>query len=430
MSGLEKPDHSPTGVIVRILMVGRGVIPVGRRWGGAELVAFEFAEHLAHRGEEVVLVSDVEHALLGLMPPKLSVAEVRTYQGLGRFVRLVPADFPRWVLQHLLGNVRAARCARALLKSDRHGFDVVHVHGALATVLLRRAARAHAGGIPLVYTEHDSTPWSCRYRRRLERWVRRCVYRWVNLRACRAATAVTVNFAPLADELATRAGIPRSRFETIPNAVTAGWLSCERDAESVKAQHGLDHYLLFVGSLVARKCPDVLLRALAKVGMPCIFVGDGPMRPSLERLASRSGIAGRVVFTGALEHGDLHCYYSGAEAVVLPSVSETAALVAIEALGAGVPVVASNLQGVTSVVHDRENGLLVEPGDEASLTQALAALEADETLRVKLRHGAERTGQAVGNWRDVVNQLCALYARHRQAPEAAPPTWNGRATHA
>ena len=401
-------------------MVSRGVVSVGRSSGGAELVAFELAGHLADHGEEVVLVSDVDTSVLERVPPKLLIAEVGTYRVFGRLVRLVPMDFPRWLLQHLVGNLRVARRAHSVLKTDEHGFDVVHVHGALAAILLHRALRTHRDRIPLVYTEHDSTPWSCRYRRRIERTVRRCVYRTVNLRACRAATAVIVNVSSLADELSMRAGISRSRFTTVRNAVTAGWLSDQCGAESVTARHGFDRYCLYVGSLIDRKCPDVLLRALAKVGMPCIFVGDGPMRASLERLANRSGIADRVVFTGALEHSDLRHYYSGAEALVLPSVSETAALVAIEALAAGIPVVASNLTGIASFVRHRENGLLVEPGDETSLARALSVLETDEAMRTKLRHGAKGSVKAVANWPDVVSQLSALYARHRPVRGAMP----------
>ena len=120
-------------------MVSRGVMPVGKSSGGAEFVAFYLAEHLADRGEDVVLISDVDSSMLERVPAGLSIVEIRTRLGLGRIVRLVPVDFPRWVLQHLLGNVRAARRARTVLRTDMAGFDVVHVHGALAAVLIRRS---------------------------------------------------------------------------------------------------------------------------------------------------------------------------------------------------------------------------------------------------------------------------------------------------
>ena len=389
-------------------------MPAGRYAGGAELVAAELAENLARSGTDVVLVSDVEPKSRQQMSANVSIAEIGTYRGPRRYIKLIPVAFPRWLAQHLLGNILAARRARSVLKSDDEGFDLVHVHGALAAILLRRAMRTHAKSTPLVYTEHDATPWSCRYRSTLERLVRRYVYRQVNLRACRAATVVTVAFPPLADELAARTGLSRSHFALVKNGLAVEWLSRQRDANSVKVVHGLDRYVLFVGTLVPRKCPDVLLRALTNVSLPCIFVGDGPMRASLERLAAKYEIADRVVFTGAVHNRTLHCYYSGAEALVLPSVSEAVPLAAIEALGAGVPVVASNLLGFASFVRDRENGLLVEPGDEASLTRALYALETDESLRARLRRGAESSSRAVESWPKVASQLCTLWEQHKR----------------
>jgi glycosyltransferase involved in cell wall biosynthesis len=401
-------------------MVSRGVMSVGKSSGGAEFVAFYLAEHLADRGEKVVLISDVDTSMLERVPARLSIVQIRTRHGLGRIVRLVPMDFPRWVAQHLLGNVRAARRARTVLRTDVEGFDVVHVHGALAAVLIRRTLSGRRGQIPLVYTEHDSTPWSCRYRHWIERAVRCLVYREINLRACRAATVIVANFPSLADELALCAGIPRSRFTTMRNAAEARLISGYHDPESVQARHGFDRYYLFVGSLISRKSPDILLRALAEVGLPCIFVGDGPMRASLERLASKTGISDRVFFTGALERREVRGYYLNAEALVLPSVSEGVPLVAMEALGAGTPVVASDLAGIASVVHHGENGLLAEPGDVVSLASALRLLETDEAVRARLRRGAGSCRRAA-RWSDVANQLHALYAQHRPADSAVPP---------
>ena len=374
-------------------------------------------------------MADVHSGALEQVPERLLIAPVGAYQPLGWLVSRVPMDFSRWVLQHLLGNIRAARRARLLLRQDAAGFDVVHVHGALAAVLLGRTMRRRAGAALLVYTEHDSTPWSCRYRRRSERVVRRCIYRSVNLRACRAASLVVTNFAELADELATRTRLPRSRFVTVRNVTDqrpVGQRSSVRPPSgqhrpvSVRARHGFERYCLYVGSLVDRKGPDILVRALAEVSTPCIFVGEGPMRAALERLASRAGVRDRVVFTGALERAEVSRYYSAAEALVLPSVSEGVPLVALEALRAGVPVVASNLTGIASVVRHGENGLLVDPGCHASLASALALLESDEALRVGLRLGAKRSGEVACTWSDVVNELCVQYIRQGKGDVVVP----------
>jgi glycosyltransferase involved in cell wall biosynthesis len=211
-----------------------------------------------------------------------------------------------------------------------------------------------------------------------------------------------------------------SHFVVIRNAAEVGWPTDQLRAESVKERHGLDRYCLFVGSLVERKCLDILLRALTEVDMPCIIVGDGPMRPSLMRLANRMGIADRVVFTGALERHELRHYYADAEALVLPSVSEGVPLVAIEAFGAGIPVIASNLEGVASIVHDLKNGLLVKPRDVGSLVRALSVIDSDEIMRANLRSGARGSRDNLRDWSDVATQLCKLYANRRSECDVFP----------
>ena len=392
-------------------MVSRGVVPVGKGTGGAELVAFALSENLATRGDDVVLVSDVDDAMLADSPTGMSIVPVNAYRGAGRLVRLIPFDFPRWLVQHLFGNVRAARRARALLMTDAEGFDVVHSHGALATILLHRGLVARGLKVPLVYTEHDSTPWTCRYRGRIEGLVRRCIYQQLNLRACRAANAVVINFPSFARELADRSGLPASHFVTVRNGANASSLGPTTTFSSVATRSG--RYVIFVGSLIERKGPDVLVRALSRVGLGCVLIGDGPMRASLERLVSRSGLDERVVFLGALNHNEVQGYYAGAEALVLPSVSETMSLVVVEALRAGVPVVASNLGGIASVIRHGVNGLLVTPGDETSLADALARLEGDEGLVRVLRRGAVESARNVLTWSAVTGHLRSVYEGHQ-----------------
>ncbi len=108
-------------------MVSRGVVSIGKGSGGAEHVAYELARHLAERGDDVILVADVDAEVLQQSPPTLSVAPVGRYRSLAWLAAHVPLDFPRWILQHLLGNIRAASRARQLLRSDPRGFDAVHV---------------------------------------------------------------------------------------------------------------------------------------------------------------------------------------------------------------------------------------------------------------------------------------------------------------
>jgi hypothetical protein len=88
-------------------------------------------------------------------------------------------------------------------------------------------------------------------------------------------------------------------------------------------------------------------------------------------------------------------------------------LVAIDALRAGIPVVASNLEGIASVVRHRDNGLLVEPGDEFALALALALLECDDVLLRSLRRGATKSARTVLSWSAVAGQLRGVYEGYR-----------------
>ena len=239
----------------------------------------------------------------------------------------------------------------------------------------------------------------------------------VNLRACRAATVVVTNFPALADELAERTGTSRVALHHGPQcAPGVAAADQHRGRERARPRHGFDRYCLFVGSLVDRKGPDILLRALAEVSLPCIFVGDGPMRASLERLAIRVGDRRPGGLHRSARSSRRQHYYSGAEALVLPSVSEGVPLVALEALRAGVPVVASNLTGIASVVRHGENGLLVDPGDEASLAQGAGA---PRDRRGPARRGCgtarKRSSSSHGNWPDVANSS-ARSTSQRQRP--------------
>src|SRR5579884_973613 len=269
--------------MLRILMVTRGVAPLAAGAGGAELVASQLAREMALDGHEVVVVSDVGH------PAPEPVAGL-SYRPLGnRLLRLVkrrlPAGFPRWLAEHLIGNVSAARAARKLLAQER--FDLVHVHGALAALLISRGAR-----VPVVYTEHDATPWICRYRHWWERAIRKVVYRTVNLAAARRATHVATVFHTLGAALVERHGIDGSKVTTIMNGTDVDVFNPHRPGlNPVREACGFERYILFVGRLTPRKAPDLLVRAVADTpGVNLVLAGDGELRPRLEDLARELGV--------------------------------------------------------------------------------------------------------------------------------------------
>ena len=153
----------------------------------------------------------------------------------------------------------------------------------------------------------------------------------------------------------------------------------------------LPGYLLFVGRLRIRKGVEVLLEALRDLGrrFPSVpsaslrIAGDGEHRERLERKVAELGLGSSVVFLGTCGAARVRTLLRGAAALVVPSTYEGMPLVVLEAMEAGVPVVASRVSGIPEVVVGGETGWLVPPEDPAALAGALAEVltEPDEARR-------------------------------------------------
>jgi colanic acid/amylovoran biosynthesis glycosyltransferase len=175
-------------------------------------------------------------------------------------------------------------------------------------------------------------------------------------------------------------------------------------------------HALCVAGLKDYKGHEVLLRALATgdggLGRVRLdLVGDGPLRQQLERLVETLDLHDRVRFHGALPEPEVIALLDGADFYVLPSViapdgtMEGLPVVLMEALAAGLPVVATRVSGVPELIQAGETGLLAEPGDASDLRRAIMSLLADPSaaLRraeagravVERNHDGERSGAAL-----------------------------------
>ncbi|MCK9995339.1 MAG: glycosyltransferase [Candidatus Krumholzibacteria bacterium] len=150
----------------------------------------------------------------------------------------------------------------------------------------------------------------------------------------------------------------------------------------------LDGPFLFVGRLVPYKGLDVLLDALSRVPeAELVIVGEGPLESRLVKQAAAAGITDRVHFAGPMDQAGVAGHLARARALVLPSVdaSETFGLVQLEAMAAGVPVIASDLAtGVREVGEPGRTCLLVPPGEAAAWADAMNSLQDDPELVGKL----------------------------------------------
>jgi glycosyltransferase involved in cell wall biosynthesis len=176
-------------------------------------------------------------------------------------------------------------------------------------------------------------------------------------------------------------------------------------------------YLLFVGRLRIRKGVEVLLEALRELrarrcppaGARLLIAGDGEHRAALERKAAELALGPAVTFLGRCDAPRVRGLLGGAAALVVPSTYEGMPLVVLEAMEAGVPVVASRVSGIPEVVEDGVTGWLVPPEDPAALAAALArVLEDRDAAKRRGEAGRRRVDErfrpavAAGTWRKAV----------------------------
>ncbi len=256
----------------------------------------------------------------------------------------------------------------------RRGIGVVNTHGYKAN-LYAYAAFCRTG-IQLIATCHNWTNQS----RSLQLYAR--VDRFVLRRFSRVvAVSGTV------EQTLVASGIRPGRVATIENGVDISRFPSGSSTFAREIGKGDRKLVGMIGRLVPEKGPDVFLRAArgALERFPdslFLLVGDGAMRPELERLARELAIADHVIFTGS--RNDMPEIYAALDIVVLPSLNEGLPMSLLEALAAERPAIAARVGGVPRIIRENETGILVNPGDVQGLREAIERLLADSTLSRRL----------------------------------------------
>ena len=302
-------------------------------------------------------------------------------------------------LFYVLGGVWAAwRLCR------RRRYDVVHVHWPLPHALFGWAARRACGarmvtswyGVELRWVK-SSLPWLKRF------------LVW----ALRASDQVVAISSATAREIAKL--VPVS-VRVIP--YTVGFSEAAPGSSLPRA--GDSFVILFVGSLVERKGVRYLIDALpllpTHLHAKLVIIGDGAERTPLEAQVRERGLEHRVQLRGRVAEQELRRAYAAASVLVLPAIvdargdTEGLGVVLLEAMSYGVPVIGSDLGGITDIVVDGKTGLLVPPQDSAALAAALERLATDRDL-------ARRLGEAGGShvrrhfsWPAIIAQWEQCYA--------------------
>ncbi len=370
--------------------------------GGMNVYVRELAAGLAQAGVDCVVYarrSDPHAADVVPVEPGFEVVHVAAG----------PPDLPKEALPEVVDDF--ADGVRAQLTGHRPA-DVLHANYWLSGVAGHRLK--HELDLPLVSTFHtlarvktltgDPEPAG---RAAAEAAVIGC------------SDAVLASCATERDQLVALYGAPADRIEIVPPGVDHAFFSPGTRLGARQALGlGDAPVLLFVGRIQPLKGLDLAVEALAGssstdalllvVGGPS-GVDGGAEVARIRHLAERLGVAGRVRFEPPQPHHVLSTFYRAADVVVVPSRSESFGLVALEAAACGIPVVASEVGGLTTLVDDGVTGLLVAERSARAWADAVDAVLGDPLLRRAMGLHAARRARGY-TWSGAAGRLRRLYA--------------------
>ena len=276
-------------------------------------------------------------------------------------------------------NLGAVRQLRQYIVANR--IDILHTHFYKSDLIGLLAAR---GTNCLVMT----TPHGWAVRPSLSLWV----YERLTKLCFSFMDAVVPLSTGLMQSLKWTPGLS-GKLYLIENAVdlSEAKQECALDAGLAALRASGKHVLGYVGRLDAGKDLETLLRAMAGDRHPhwhAVLVGAGDHGGRLRALVAELGVADRVTFTGYRE--DRMAFLRGFDVFVLPSRSEGIPRCLMEAMAAGIPIVASDIPGCRNLVDGSSTGLLFPVGDERALRERIVELSASPERRASIVDGARR----------------------------------------
>ncbi|MCG3211417.1 MAG: D-inositol-3-phosphate glycosyltransferase [Anaerolineae bacterium] len=273
--------------------------------------------------------------------------------------------------------------------------DVIHSHHPflLGVTAASKAARLN---VPLVFTYLTRYPEYSHYVPYNQKLVKIAIREYLAnyMQKCHH---IVVPSDSIKEELANTYGITR-QITTIPIGFDGSmWAAVDGQAVRRAQGWGNETVLISVGRLAREKNWPTLLKAVAPIlksrpDTRFVLIGDGAERASLEKLAQELGIAARVNFTGMLSHSQVIGHLKAANLFCFASITETQGLVTLEAMAAGLPVVAVNATGTRDTVTHECEGLLTENEDSA-LTRAICRVLDSPTLWDRLAAAALKRAQ-------------------------------------
>lgn len=371
--------------------------------GGAEILAADIAAQLTQRGHDVFVLTS-----------SFGLPQAEQQGAIWRTLHFTPAAHfdrqrPLWQQLHLplryYQRYHSAQNAEALrrLVTEIHP-DVLYIWeitGIGVTSLLKVLPAFH---LPIVF--HLGSYWLL-YARSPDTAQSRLRTRWLKQRIIGTVPALTwtslIAVSEAVKDVYAQAGFSPERIEVIYNGLDERFLSLPEAASAsrharIAANSSIQ--ILFAGRIRAEKGILVLLRAadlLVQQGQSNLHVhifgdGDAPYIEELTQFLQEKQLTSHVTFHGKVSQEELITHYDRSDIMLVPSLwTEPFGLVVAEAMARELPVIASHAGGPAEMITHGVDGLLVKPGDERALANAIQQLLADPAQRQRLGQAARKT---------------------------------------
>ena len=356
----------------------------------------------------------------------------------GTPVRVITCDFPKAPAEEIIDGVSVSRVdsgrvpesnfllwiyrlnsqmiskTTELLETER--FDLIHAHdwvvGRAAVELKNRL------GLPLISTIHATEigrggSLDGEYRRKVRDIERLLVEQSDGIICCS-------NY--MLDHIQHVLGAVKTKIRVIPNGVEASRFNNGRQPQPIPTGVSEDRKtILYVGRIVREKGIFTLLDAFEKLrkqgkDVSLVFAGEGPLKEDLAKEVLRRKLNDRVKLAGFVDEKKLVSLYNSSDAFVLPSHYEPFGMVALEAMASRVPVVVSDVGGLSEIVEDGITGVKVPAYDPSALAEGILRVLEDRELSEQLKENAYRAVQERYRWDMIAEKTIEAYRTRPAEP--------------
>ncbi len=371
--------------------------------GGISPHIYFLSKHLAKQDVKVyVITCDFPGAPAHEVVDGVEIYRVDSYKN-------PSPDFATWVY---LMNMNMQKEAAALMKTISKKVDVIHAHDWL--VANAGIGLKHIFRKPLLVTMHSTEMGR---RDGLHTNAERMIHEteaWLNYEAWKVICCSEYMISHVRYVF----GLPNDKLVMVPNGVnTANYDDIDVDCSHFRNKYALpeEKIVLFVGRLVYEKGVHVLINAvpkiLSKVNAKFIIVGSGYMKEQLLNIVRSMGLEHKVLFEGFMDETTLLKLQKCSDVSVVPSLFEPFGIVALEAMAARSPVVASDTGGLSEIIEHDVTGVKVYSNNPDSLAWGITKVLLDQEFAKRIKENAYRRVHEKYNWEKIAQETKCIYEK-------------------